>query len=246
MSSALPILFMGCLAASIDGVIHPARSPEYVQLGSPSDIAHLLSLRDSVDGVLVGGETFRQYPSHHVGHNKDHVPVVGIFTRGESDGKPLEKSLPPYAPLFTQRAVPELREPPPILVFCTNLPTPSQQAQYPAHVQWHHIFPEDTAGSIAVMEAAYAACGVERLLCEGGGELIGWLIGAKRLNELYLTQCPFLLGGVGRAHGSVPLVGGPGFTQHESPTMTLLSQNCYETKQGTECIQHWQLGYHPA
>ncbi len=229
-------VFVGCLAASIDGVIHPARTPGYAQLGSETDIAHLLTLRDGADAVLVGGETFREYPSHHQGHNKNHFPVVGVMTRGVD----IHASISPTAPLFTQRG----NNSAPTLIFTKTMPTQKEKAAYPATVEWILLGTND-AQNASLITQTYRQQQAKRVLCEGGGELIGWLIGQKILNELYLTQCPLLLGGVakGDTNTARPLIGGQGFNKAESPRMALLSNNCYETKQGTECIQHWQIGY---
>ncbi len=228
--------FIGCLAASIDGVIHPVRTPGYAQLGSDTDIAHLLTLRDGADGVLVGGETFREYPSHHQGHNKNHVPIVGVMTRGNN----IHQSISPNAPLFTQRQ----NYPAPTLIFTKTMPTEAEKAPYPATVEWVQLS-DSEADNAALVARCFQAKQAKRVLCEGGGELIGWLLRQALLNELYLTQCPLLLGGVasGQVDTARPLVGGPGFNKGESPQMTLLSNNCYETTHGTECIQHWQIRY---
>ena len=67
--------------------------------------------------------------------------------------------------------------------------------------------------------AAFEAHGVKTLLIEGGGHLMHLALAAQAVQELYLTVCPLLLGGM----DNPALVAGPGFRISEAPRTEVIS-----------------------
>lgn len=63
----------------------------------------------------------------------------------------------------------------------------------------------------------FPALGIHRLLVMGGGELVAALLAAERIDELYLTVCPLLLGG----RTAPTPVAGNGFDAAHAPQLEL-------------------------
>lgn len=214
---------VACLAASIDGRIHPAETDGYAQLGSHWDIDHLQACRDEADVVLIGGETFRQYPSLHQGHRK--TPWVCVLTTG---GDGVCQAISPEAPLFhSDDALP--------VVLFTRFPvSESDQQRYPSHVDVITI-----GDSPEAMLAVFRQRGATRALCEGGGQVVAWLLAHQCLDGLWLTVTPQLLGSAG-----TPLVGVLSTNHHAAPQCTLRQERVIHCQgRGTERIQYWGIAY---
>lgn len=212
---------IACLATTLDGKIASQKRPKE-RIGSAEDFQHLLRVRDQADAILSGGETFREWPLVRRGLDTNRpVPIQCILTR--------RIDLPPDAPVFTtQPAVP-------VWIFTPQIPGPEHQAAYPPHVQWHAVQAEQPVPDIlATLEAA----GIHTLLVEGGGHVMHLCLEARALQELYLTLCPLLLGGV----QDPTLVTGPGFSVGQAPRTRVLSQHGH----GQELYLHLALDYPPA
>lgn len=176
-----PVKVSACFATSLDGKISPADTTGYVRLTSTHDIEHLQALRETVDAVCFGGETFRAYPRPHRGRDRSIVPVHVILTESFN--------LPPGATYF-------MNQPPvPTMIFS---PAPAPEAirrQYPDHIHWH-AFP-DPERPIQSMLARLKKIGIGSILLEGGGEIMAMFLKERAVEELYLTLAPLYLGGKG-------------------------------------------------
>lgn len=196
--------YIACLAGSLDGRINPGGADSYVRMGSDHDIHHLMALRDQADALLMGGKTFRAYPKRHRALNDSYRPIHAILTRGGD----FPATLPPDAPLFQETP------PVPVTLFTQCLPNVALKKMYPDSVRWVAIGKTLTAGEIiATISESLAQQGCERVLVEGGGELLALTLEARVLERLYLTLCPVLLGGL----HAPPLLQGQGFLLDSAP-----------------------------
>lgn len=222
------VIFTGCLAASIDGRIHPEISDGYTQLGSQWDIHHLKTRRDEADAILIGGETFRQYPSLHRGHKS--TPWIGILTTG---GDGMLQAINPKAPLFTMPQDEQV----PVVIFTKEPVDPEIVEGFPPQVSIVCV-----GNTPELLVETYRQRGASNVLCEGGGQVIGWLCQHQLLHKLWLTVTPHLLGA-----GGTPLVGALLVGGHNAPQCQLISETCHHLVTGhrevTERIQEWGIQY---
>jgi 5-amino-6-(5-phosphoribosylamino)uracil reductase len=189
---------IACLACSIDGKITAPGLPDGKGFGSPSDMNRLKALRDSADALLIGAETFRNYPKPRKGLSRSAVPKQYILTR--SGG------LDPHAPLFSGESDTHA-------VIYASGPAPDR---WPLTVAWRQF--DDATNPVPQILAEVAADGVKTLLIEGGGQVMNLFLRAKALHRLHLTLCPFVVGGT-----QVPsLVSGQPFTWGDLPTFETL------------------------
>ena len=209
---------IACFATSLDGKIAPPDTPHYVRLGSDADIRHLQALREQVDAVVFGGETFRAYPRPHRGTHKDTVPLHVILTRSFN--------LPPQATYFRNH-------PPVPTVICSPQAAPdSIKSQYPEHIQWEVT--GEANPTHAILQALKKR-GIQSVLVEGGGQVMRLFLEAQAIEELYLTLCPLLLGG----ETTPSIISGPGFSLEAAPRTQSLSLKRVEQ----EVYLHLALSY---
>ncbi len=209
---------LACFATSLDGKIAPPDTKHYVRLGSDADIHHLQALREQVDAVVFGGETFRAYPRPHRGVNKDTVPLHVILTRSFN--------LPPQATYFRNHP------PVPTLIFSPQAAPDSIKNQYPAHIQWEATGEANPAQAILT---ALKKRGIQSVLVEGGGQVMRLFLEAQAIQELYLTLCPLLIGG----EATPSILSGPGFSIETAPRTRILSLKRIEQ----EVYLHFALVY---
>jgi len=186
-------------AMSADGKIATAQG-ERVAFGSPEDRRRMRTLRAEADAVLVGGQTFRRW---------------GIPLMAEDEGR-LMRDRPLINAVLTRRGVvPEDTAArarlarrwaeAPVRLLVMGLP----ELDGPAHREILGAELRTTPSPDPVWAIdALAAEGCQSVLVEGGGELLFPLVAAGRLDTMYLTLCPILVGG---ADAPTPL-GGPGFS----------------------------------
>jgi riboflavin biosynthesis pyrimidine reductase len=79
----------------------------------------------------------------------------------------------------------------------------------------------------------FAAAGWQRLAVLGGGQLVASLVEAGRVDEIYLTVCPLLLGG----EEAPSPVAGSGWLEAQAPRLELLAADV----QGQEVFLHYRL-----
>jgi len=167
------------------------------RLGTPSDFSsprdkqRLLEIRAGADAVLAGAKT---------------VAADGM-TMGMPDAALREKRVarkqPPYPlrvllsnsgaidpamPLFA-------RDFSPIVIFTTTRMPDSRRGALAALADlWLHD--EPSVNLPAMMAALREDYGVKRLVCEGGGQVFRALLKAGLVDQLHVTLCPRLFGGL--------------------------------------------------
>lgn len=162
-----------CMASTLDGKIGPANTEQFVALGSKHDLEHLIALRDQADAVLFGAETFRAWPKVHRGTIKNRALHHFIMSRS------LELDI--NSELFQDSSIP-------VTIFTNR---GAENNKFPLHVELVRV-PEDIPMPF-IMNYVHSA-GVESLLVEGGGQVIGQMVESKALQELYLTLVPKIMG----------------------------------------------------
>lgn len=170
-------------AVSLDGRID-ARGAG--MLGSAEDRRRMGLIRQRADAVLVGGATFRRWPTPSLPAAPPPAPPWNVVVTRTLDVPLTPKFLaePRIRPLFLTRAevVP---------------------AGFPAEIEGY-------AGAdlpVPWILDALARRGVRTLLLEAGGDLLYQFVAAGALDEVYLTLCPLLVGD----RSAASLVSGPGF-----------------------------------
>lgn len=198
-------------AITVDGRIASV-GWEQPSFGSRSDLRYLSVLRARADAVLVGGRTFRNWPKPLVPF-ADSIAALRAEGFPDADTPPLEgrqwwnvvltRSLdvPRTGAFYTDPRVRPL--------FFSETP-----GDVPAEVV---VGPVEVRSVVAELERR----GVERLLVEAGGDLIFQLLEADLVDEMYVTICPAVLGGV----GAPSIVGGRGFTPETIRRLSLLHVN---------------------
>lgn len=192
-------------AASADGRIATS-AYDHVRLGTEADLRGMSRLRAQADAVLVGGQTFRNWPLPLVedpAHldapvHRDHPVLNAVLTRsGVLDA--------------SSRRFPDPR------VELLVLGGPEVDAE--AHAERFGAEVQTTASpSVAWALDQLAARGCESVLIEGGGSLIFQALAADRLDEIHLTLCPWIIGG----RGAPTLADGAGFGPRELRRLRLL------------------------
>ena len=202
-------------AVSLDGRIN-TREGGFHFLGSARDHARMSALRAQADAVLVGGATFRNWPHPSLPDPADRDRLAGqpwnvvVSRRLDVPLTPEFLAEPGIRPLFLTRAgaVPE---------------------GFAAEVEaW------DGPGTdlpIPWILDVLRQRGVRLLLVEAGGDLLFQFLAADALDEVFVTLCPLVIGGVAPS-----LMGGPGFTWLAVRRLRLLACE----PQGDEIFLHYE------
>lgn len=195
-------------AMSLDGRIATARY-DHVAIGTPADRQYMSVLRARADAVLVGGRTFRNWPLPLV---PDYAAIAELRASGFPDWDvpaPRERWLNVVLSreLDLPRAGRFYRDPRVQPLFFSP-----GAGDMPAEVVRGAVTP-------ARVVADLAARGVETLLIEAGGALIFDFLEAGLVDEMFVTLCPLVLGGV----GAPSLVDGPGFSAATMKRLALRS-----------------------
>ena len=195
-------------AMSLDGKL-ASFNHDHVAIGSKEDRRFMSVLRAQADAILVGGATFRNWAlplveDPDVARSRRPRPVLNVVLtrsgRAPRAGRFFEDAR--TLPVFLGGADADLGG------FARG---DVHRARGPVTVQW----------ALALMEQRY---GVENLLVEAGGDIIFQLLGADLLDELYVTICPWLVGGA----RSPTLADGGGFTAEQMRRVELLSHRQVE------------------
>jgi riboflavin-specific deaminase-like protein len=170
-------------AMSADGKIG-THLHDHVAIGSPEDRRHMSRLRAQADAVVVGGKTFRNWP----------LPLVE--DPAHLEGPPPERRRPILNAVLTRRGV--------AAALARRFPDPRVELRVygppeldvDAHVargaQVFRRAEPDLRWVLAELEAA----GCRSVLVEGGGDLLFGALQDDLLDELHLTVCPWIIGGV--------------------------------------------------
>jgi riboflavin-specific deaminase-like protein len=205
-------------AVSLDGRI-ATTDFDHVRLGTRDDLRRMSELRAQADAVLVGGRSFRNYPQPLVEQAGDRVPrsrpiVTAVLTRRGIADLSLD-------PLAWKKAGAEL------VVFG---PHSLDRAAHEA--LGATVVTSDVSHPGWVLDAL-GDRGSENVLVEGGGDLLFQLLELGRLDELYVTLCPWLIGGV----GAPSLCDGKGFSPDTMRALHLLDMR----QNGGELFLHYTV-----
>ena len=194
---------IACLACSLDGKITAPGQPAGSGFGSTSDMNRLKALRDSADAVLIGAETFRNYPKPRKGLAGKPVSRHYILTAsGNIDSN---------APLFGMESGTQatIYSPQPV------------SNQWPLTLPWRQqdSVADAPSSTISNVLNEIANDGVSTLLIEGGGQVMSLFLQAQAIHRLYLTICPVVVGGT----TTPSLVSGKPFTWGNLPNFETLA-----------------------
>lgn len=178
------------MAMTADGKIATANRAIH-SFGSPRDLAHLYELRATTDAILCGartveisrsildngGERFtRQRGKRGLKEHNLRVIISGTGT--------IDLSADIFRKQFS-----------PIIVLTTDRISPVKLAQLREIVQEVKIMGQSDINFPAALRWLRKKWQVERLLCEGGGELNAAMFQADLVDEIHLTICPKIFGG---------------------------------------------------
>lgn len=212
-------------AMSADGKIGTF-AYEHAAFGSAEDLRMMSELRAAADGVLVGGQTFRNWP----------IPLV---EKAEDLTGPVTGRRPIWNAVLTRRGVLDAenserigRRWPDPRVKLLVLGGPQLDVAAHRETLGAEVLVSETP-SVAWAIAELAARGCENILVEGGGDILYQLIDQNLLNELHLTVCPLIIGG----RGAPTPVDGGGFTADQTRRLRLLE--CRQV--GEELFLRYQI-----
>ncbi len=179
-------------AISVDGKL-ATRERRQVALSGPEDFARVDLLRDEMDAILVGVGTVKADDPSLTGANDRDPParvVLDSAGRTPLDARLLDNAAPTYV-VVTDRASASRRE---ALEHAgaTILPVAGDR----------HV---DVSAATTALESA----GIDRLLIEGGGEVLASWFAAGLVDELTVFIAPSIVGG----RSAPTLVDGEGFTE---------------------------------
>ena len=204
-------------ALTADGRIS-TRNFTPADFSSKRDKRRLVKIRAGCDAVLVGARTLAS--------DTMTLGIPGIRTK------------PPLRVIVsnTGRIAPSLRvfqtAGAPIVIFTTKKMSAATRATLAgvADIFLHPTPTVDLALALAILRADY---GVKRLVCEGGGTLLRSFAAADLLDEIHLTQCPFVFGGT----GAPTLTGVAGKFLPKSTHLRLVEMRTV----GDECFTRWSV-----
>ena len=205
-------------AVSADGRIATVAF-DHVRLGDEADLDAMSELRAKADAVFVGGRSFRNYAKPLVERAADRRPraramVNAVLTRRGI----LETAIDPRK---WESAGAEL------WVFAAEGIDVAAHAAIAARV---FTAAEPTATWVLDTLASH---GLSSILVEGGGDVLYQLLAADRLDEMYVTYCPWIIGGV----GAPSLCDGAGFDADAMRRLELLDMHA----NGSELLLHYRV-----
>jgi 5-amino-6-(5-phosphoribosylamino)uracil reductase len=201
------------------------------RFGSQQDKDHLESQIALVDGVLFGAETLRAYGTTLSIKNPD------LLAQRQTRSQPCQPvqiicsasgRLDPQIPFFVQ--------PVPRWLLTTDEGAAQWRSQKSAGFE--KIMQIENQASAINWEQAFnqlGELGIKKLAVLGGGTLISSLLQEDCIDEIWLTICPFLVGGT---MAPTP-VEGEGFTLAESKSLQLLSAE----RRDQEIFLHYQRSH---
>ena len=189
-TAARPFVFLN-VAATADGKIAPA-SRRYRPFGSAHDHAMLLQLRAGADAVMAGARTVDTFPVNMGPGPKRYRDLRRRRGLAEYNLRVIVSgsgTIDPRAEIFRHRFSP-------IIILTTRRAGAKKLAQLRALADEVKIFGASKINFSRALRWLRSKWKVNRLLCEGGGELNEALFRAGLVSEVHLTLCPLLLGGV--------------------------------------------------
>ena len=179
------------LAISLDGKIADARKPKS-SLGTPLDRRTMDKIRGLCDVIVVGGNTLRAFP---------HTYKIGSASardRPKSKSKASAKLRQPANAVVTASGDLDPKAPfwndPEVVRFVFTTDKGFARASKAAAERAFVVSCGKDRVEISTLLKRLKSSGLERVLVEGGGELVSEFVRAKALNELYVTLTPWILG----------------------------------------------------
>lgn len=179
------------LAVSADGKITSANRA-IASFGSARDIAHLYRLRANADAILCGARTV---DTHEVTLDNGGVKFDALRKRNGRAPHPVRVIVSGSGSLKTDARVFQSPAAGPLIVVVSTRAKPRVVEKLRRQV--HEVY-QDESESIDFAKLAgwlKTKHRVERLLCEGGGELNDALFRADLVDAIHLTWCPLIIGG---------------------------------------------------
>ena len=188
-SPKLPFVFVN-MAMTADGKIATANHAIH-SFGSARDLEHLYELRATADAILSGartveiseatlgngGEKFRR---RRLKNGRAEFPVRVVVSGSGS--------LNPSAKIFQNHYSP-------LIILATQRAPAKKLALLQKLADEVKVFGEAEVDFPAALSWLRKKFGVQRLLCEGGGDLNDALFRADLVDEINLTVCPKIFGG---------------------------------------------------
>ena len=185
----LPFVFMN-VATTADGKLAPA-SRHFIPFGSKRDQRHLLELRATADAVMSGARTVDLSPVK--------LGPGGAKFRRQRLRRGLTEynlriivsgggTINPQAEIFKHHFSP-------IIILTTARAPRSKLKQLEKLADEVKICGEREIDFPFALRWLRKKWKVNRLLCEGGGEINGALLEARLVNEIHVTLCPCIFGG---------------------------------------------------
>ena len=186
--AARPFVFVN-MAMTADGKIATANR-RLTTFGSRRDLAHLYELRATADAVMCGARTAGADVTLGPGglkyrRRRVRAGLAEFNLRVLVSGS---GSLDPALPVFAKRFSP-------ILVLTTARAGVRRLQRLATVADEVIVAGEGELDFATALVHLRRRWGVQRLLCEGGGELNDALFRADLVDELHLTICPFIFGG---------------------------------------------------
>ena len=187
--SRLPFVFVN-MAMTADGKIATANRA-VSSFGSTRDHEHLLKLRATADAVMAGARTVDS-AAINLGPGparfrrlrlKNGLAAYNLRVIVSGSG-----SLNPNSEVFKHRFSP-------IIILTTGRASKAKLLQLQAIADEVKICGRREINFRAALGWLRRKWGVQRLLCEGGGELNDSLFRAGLVDELHVTFCPIIFGG---------------------------------------------------
>jgi 2,5-diamino-6-(ribosylamino)-4(3H)-pyrimidinone 5'-phosphate reductase len=188
MSAGLPFVYLN-LATTADGKISSSKE-HFIPFGSKRDQELLLKLRTKADAVMSGAGTINSFPmdlgpggeKYRKMRVKNGLAEYNLRVVVSGSG-----NVNPEAKLFQRRFSP--------IIILTTERAGKKLKRLREVADAVETFGETHIDFVAALRWLKQKWNINRLLCEGGGELNGALFRAKVVNELYLTLCPVIFGG---------------------------------------------------
>jgi riboflavin-specific deaminase-like protein len=188
-NSKRPFVFVN-MAMTADGKIATANRAVH-SFGSQKDLAHLHELRATADAVMCGARTV-EISQTILGNGGEKFRKLRLENGlGEFPLRVIVSgsgSIDPAAKIFQKRFSP-------IIVLTTKRASAKKLAQLRKLADEVKICGEHKINFCAALRWLRAKWNVNRLLCEGGGELNDALFCAGLVDEINLTICPKIFGG---------------------------------------------------
>lgn len=194
------------LATSLDGKIG-VRSREHFMLGTKEDVKNMMLLRRHCDAIVMGASTLRSYKMPCLIRDEpapSHQPANVILTRAMEGFDPKWK-------FFTDSRIKRI-------CFVSELPNPAVRAQFENLCEIIELKGPREESAKEVLEALEDR-GFERVLVEGGGNVMWDFAAHNLIDEYNVTLTPRILGGI----DAPTLVDGVGFTPKEVVNLKLKS-----------------------